>query len=800
MTATATDQATEDREAADHGHREPSAPAGRRLDVPSVWVTVSLTLLVLAAATGYSGVIEKWAWYPAVAGCVLGAALGIGISRLFRWGQVLAPLAGVLGTILAANLIFFQDTAWLGVIPNGASLDQVWNLIGASRETIANQVAPVTPEAGVVFLVAIAMALILVLMDVLALGMQLPLAAGLGIVVAWVTPAIIKPSSVGMLSFVLTAAAFLIFLAVTHWYLQARAPGSPLSSPRFPVAHITAISAGTLAIAVVLPLVIPGFTQGTFPQGTRVSWGSGNGLNPYVTLGQDLRSPAGRGAFTYESTAEQPPYMRSSVIADFSGQRWGPDTSDTGTLEISGNAQLAGLGSVPNWLGLQQRGIQVQQVRSRVSAGSFTSPWLLAPFQVTSVGSLNGNWRFDSVENTFRGIGANTQNMTYDVNSIIVVPTAEQVNQLNPPLAPGTQFPIPEVYQRIPENVPQVVTDTARQVVDAAGARTPFDQAVAIQRYLRSSEFTYSEQAPVDGGYDGSGLDVIEQFLSAKSGYCVHFAGSMAVMLRTLGIPTRIAVGFTAGTPAGEGEPISDTPTQKFEVESKDAHAWPEVYFNEVGWLPFEPTPSRGVVPEYAQTEGPAPTDVPDDALDPRPSPAAPLPGNEPTPQPTDGSPVSIGTSQGAPVGPILISVGAVLSVVALALLPFWVRTAKRRRRYSLLSDAPGTETASIGAWKELRDTAIDYGHNAPAAMTPREYTAWLGDSLEADEAARTQLSRLSQDFERRNYAPATPAENTESLNDALESTRTTLDAHASWAERLRARFLPRSLWVSRNP
>ena len=115
---------------------------------------------------------------------------------------------------------------------------------------------------------------------------------------------------------------------------------------------------------------------------------------------------------------------------------------------------------------------------------------------------------------------------------------------------------------------------------------------MAIQRYLRSAEFTYSLQSPVQGGYDGNGLSVLADFLTQKSGYCIHFASAMAVMARLEGIPSRIAVGYAPGRPTGATVSVAGQGAlPEYEVDARDAHAWPELYFQGLGWVPFEPTP-----------------------------------------------------------------------------------------------------------------------------------------------------------------------------------------------------------------
>jgi transglutaminase-like putative cysteine protease len=114
-----------------------------------------------------------------------------------------------------------------------------------------------------------------------------------------------------------------------------------------------------------------------------------------------------------------------------------------------------------------------------------------------------------------------------------------------------------------------------------ADARTPYGAVVAIETWLRSTGgFTYDEQPPRTAG-----LPPLAHFVAAgKRGYCQHFAGSMALMLRLLGIPARVAAGFTSGKREDGGWTVTD----------HNAHAWVEVWFPGFGWMPFDPTPGRG--------------------------------------------------------------------------------------------------------------------------------------------------------------------------------------------------------------
>jgi hypothetical protein len=114
-----------------------------------------------------------------------------------------------------------------------------------------------------------------------------------------------------------------------------------------------------------------------------------------------------------------------------------------------------------------------------------------------------------------------------------------------------------------------------------AGARTPYGAVVAIETWLRSTGgFVYDESPPATDG-----LPALAHFVAdGKRGYCQHFAGAMALMLRFLGIPARVAAGFTSGKREDGGWTVTD----------HNAHAWVEVWFPRYGWLAFDPTPGRG--------------------------------------------------------------------------------------------------------------------------------------------------------------------------------------------------------------
>jgi hypothetical protein len=364
---------------------------------------------------------------------------------------------------------------------------------------------------------------------------------------------------------------------------------------------------------------------------------------------------------------------------------------------------------------------------------------------------------------------------------------------------------IPELFLRQPSNVPEIVRTTADTVT--AGAATPYARAMAIQTYLRSLQFTYSLQSPVQGGYDGNGLSVLADFLTQKSGYCIHFASAMAVMARLEGIPSRIAVGYAPGRSTGASVSVAGQgPLPEYEVDSRDAHAWPELFFQGIGWVPFEPTPSRGVVPAYATaaaTPSGASTNERNDALTPgdRSTPA-PVPTLAPVPLPAAGArtPADMHPAQA------LYGLGAVLLLALLVASPRLVRSGVRRRRLTTAARGRGGSPAgtAVPAWAELRDLATDYGMAPGASETPRHFSerlrasAALGQPGGAETPGQRAAAALTEDFERERYGrpavAAGPAGAADSAAARIALVQAALRANAKLLVRLRADWLPPSV------
>lgn len=786
-------------------HSGPGQEAGRRPEVlaPSQtpaarsrragaqpWVmAAAIALAVAGAAVSLNGVLRGWAWYPPVLTTVCVVALAMAALRWLRAQPFLVAIGGFASLIFILTFTFFRRYSVAGFIPSGDTMEQLGRYLRRASETVLAESSPVAPNAGIVLVTCAVLGLVVILVDALAVPLALPATSGLGLVAILVVPAMVKPQSVGLWGFAASAAGYLMILACSQWFAPdnrttadtARNPG------QFRRAAITGGLA--LVITLLLPLAVPGFDQGTFPQGSRLNpWGSSTGLNPMISLGNSLRSPSGDGRITYATSGSRPPYLRSVTVDRFDGDSWSPDDRDAsrrvgvGRMD-TGNEILADE--------------QLRQVTA-VNTGRFTSPYLPVPYAPDAVNGLDGRWSWDPATLSIKGVDTNSRNQQYLVQSTSPRLTPELLSRSSAPVRG-----IPEEFIRPPNNVPDIVRSTADTVTEGSG--TAYAKAMAIQNYLRSVEFTYSLQSPVQGGYDGNGLSVLADFLTQKSGYCIHFASAMAVMARLEGIPSRIAVGYAPGRATGATVSVpGQGALTEYEVDSRDAHAWPELYFQGLGWVAFEPTPSRGVVPDYASqafTPGGASTNENNDDL---------IPSNAATPPATPGAteaPLPGLDSAGEAGHPLTMPLYAGAGILVLALIaasPRMLRAGLRTRRLRGAPYARGN--AADSAWAELRDLATDYGLAPGLSETPRHFSSRLrgsgalGEPDRPDDAGARAVASLTADFERRQYGrPAAgsgvpPGASEPSAADRIAAIQASLRRHARPARRLRAEWLPPSV------
>jgi hypothetical protein len=261
----------------------------------------------------------------------------------------------------------------------------------------------------------------------------------------------------------------------------------------------------------------------------------------------------------------------------------------------------------------------------------------------------------------------------------------------------------------------------------------------------------------------------------------------MAMMARSIGIPARVAVGFLRPAPTGDGSWV---------YSSDDLHAWPELYFEGVGWLRFEPTPAvqTDAAPSYTSRSIPAPAES-NQAEPPVPAPSTkPLPGEDPALR--DGATTATGGADTGPSPWLLILPGALL-VGALAGAPRVVRGWLRRRRYA--DDRPVEERVEC-AWDELRATAIDLGHGWDDGATLRQRARALAPLVADDPEALRALEAVVLGVERSRFSRRGVDDRTvEVVVSGVARVCSALERAAGDRVRRRATWLPVSLWRGRS-
>ncbi|CAN5354109.1 DUF3488 and transglutaminase-like domain-containing protein [soil metagenome] len=709
-----------------------------------------MLLAILVALASYHSLLTGIAWWFVVAGVVVIASLSMAVSHHLARRAVWPPLAGAVAGLFAITLFFAPGSALLFVIPDVQTVRAFVALVNGGMESIATQATPAHPTVGIAFLLAAGFAVITVLVDILAFTVRRPALVGLPLLALIAVPALIDPTVSEPVFFVLLAAAFLVLILASADRRQNR----------------LAVGVGAAAIvgALVLSVALPQVETDDSPS-SRLR-GYSTGVNPFINLGDDLRRPSPITALTYTTNTKQSQYFTLSVLEDFSVGTWEP------SVNRNGETDLSSLGPVPG----RADGASVEVSTTKIQVGNVSGGWLPTPYAARNVEGQSGTWRWDPETLTINSTTDTMRGQQYTVDSELAAPTATQLNDT------GTEVDRDALATdlTLPTQLPNVISQTARDVVNRAGATTDYQMAVALQNYFQSDAFTYSTTAPVDQGYDGSSANVIATFLQKKAGYCVHFSSAMAMMARTLGIPARIGVGFTTG------ESSLDLQTRKtvFTVSTDDLHAWPELYFQDAGWVRFEPTPGRGTVPDYGLIDdtsgGATPTSAPSTSPTPTATPSSTA-TSAATGSPSDSSPAK---AIGRVISAVAIWLGIALVVILVLLLPAIVRRSRRLRRFARIRSSG----APLEAWAEVRDTALDLGLSSTDAETPRAFATALSSVMTA--AGTDPIARLLTAVESHAFSTGSPGAQVADVR----ATRVAMLAFASRGDRLRAMFLPASV------
>ncbi|MFB2584032.1 transglutaminase family protein [Herbiconiux liukaitaii] len=736
--------------------------------------TLAVALCLGIALSGLSPLLQGITWWFAAMAMIV-AVLAVAAVLRDRGAPEITVVAVSAITWGALVIVFYAaDSLWF-VVPTLDTLRDIAGDLADARFAIAEQETPAIAEGAITQLLVMSVGLIAIITDELASGLRTPVLAGAGPLALLVVTPVIYRDDPDLVLYLLTGASFLLVVWCSSRIGRIPRGGRGGRNPGLALG----VGAAALAVMVAVPAVTPGLTADSFASGSGDSFASvySAGVDPTIQLGRDLRRSDPVLSLTYSTDAGEGLYLKMVNLGDFSTDIWQPERP------YEAERYRSGPFGTPQGLAAE---VPITQQSTTVSIAGLRSDWLPLPYPTEEVDDLLGNWLLTPDTFTVTNLSGDTRGQNYQVVGLDIQPTAQQLADAGGIVPDGL-----ESFTELPPGLDPVVAQTAAAVT--AGAATNYDQAVALQEYFRSDQFSYSLNAPDATAYEGGNAQMIPAFLAEKSGYCVHFAGAMAVMARTLGIPSRIAVGYAPGQSA---DSTSEGGRALYEVYTDQLHSWPELYFEGVGWLPFEPTPGLDItppdysLPDYAQSDAGNPdaaADTPQvEATDPAEQPDA---VQDTVPVPTAQQAV---LSQVRSWGTFLAVLGALAAVV---LAPLAFRRWRRRRR---IRELASTDLPATLAWIELEDTLDDHRVDRSAGDTLVD----LSERLVADHLLPAEpLERLRRGVEWEQYArPGSADTATRSgIADDLIQLVAAIEAEATGRDRTLARLLPVSLLRRRH-
>ena len=509
---------------------------------------------------------------------VAAALASVAIAALFeRRGLLLATFASLVGLALAITWIVVPQTAWYG-LPSIHTL----RAIGRSLEFVGQQarvrVAPTPPLPPLMLAAVTAVWTAAFSSHALAIRAGSPLLAILPpIALVGFADTVLEDGARPVYAIILLAAALAVVFADGLRRVRQWGPvwsGSRTRRLGTSVRGSRSVALAVIAAAVLVPGLLPGFRSGPLVDFS-TSGDEGAGLDPFISIHAQLTDDEPvRDLF--EVRTPDPQYLRMYTLDEFDGEGWrssDPTGSDGQTLTVpTVLPQPSSYAPPPD--------SQTQPYTFTVLTdfdASHALPMAQTPEQITA-GDL-GDVTWDPARGQAFVDGGLDAGLEYTVRSRVVVPTAEQLERVHN--LTSLQY---GQWTRLPGE--DVLDPRIEQLAKAwtAGAASDYEKVLAIQQHFHSDGFQYSTDVDV-----ADDPDALLTFLTqTKAGFCQQYATAMAVLVRELGLPARVAVGYQSGTLQDDG---------RYLVQSDDAHAWVEVYFEGYGWLQFEPTPGHGTHP-----------------------------------------------------------------------------------------------------------------------------------------------------------------------------------------------------------
>ena len=538
-----------------------------RLAEAALWM---LTLLALLTARR---LFDSWDYLPLWLILAAGGHATAAVTRRQRWPMATAATIGLVLLAISVSLALYSETLFAGLMPTATTVRRAATDIAAAWDAFGIVEAPTSATPGFLLVGGAVIWLAAVAADTAAFRGRMLTEAML--------PSLIMLAFVGALgtddwrirsaaAMVVACVAFAAAHGIHHTggWVQI----GPARRRRLSVPMRTALRFGGI-VAVGAALIVPLLPGSDAP--AIVSWKDLDGTVPAsrVTI-SPLVNAQGRltgvsGAELFRVRADRPAYWRVSGLGRFDGVVWGSEQLYSDAAEL---------------LGAPPPGDHLRQV---VTVGALDSIWLPAAFEPVAYDGPHALYDAESGALVTDHSSELEPGFSYTVSSASRVPSLAVLVSATDEVPPE----IAENYLELPEGFNERVIGLAADVTaDASG---PYAKSLALQNFFLKN-FAYTLRVP--SGHDS---DRMEQFLfEDRRGYCEQFSGTYAAMARAVGLPSRVAVGFTPGELV-DGEYI---------VRGEHYHAWPEVWIGD-RWVYFEPTPGRGAPGAVAYT-GVAPQQV----------------------------------------------------------------------------------------------------------------------------------------------------------------------------------------------
>jgi transglutaminase-like putative cysteine protease len=597
--------------------------------------TAQLTLVTAALAVSFVRVFDGWSFLPQLLAMALLAHGFSFFARTPRLPGILVVVVESLAIYVFTAWLRLRETLWFG-LPLGRTWTEFTSQLSRAVELVGDVKPPIDFDSGFGLAACLAIGAVAVLADAFAFR-----AAGRGetlvpSAIVFVVVAVVGHDRHRVLVTIIWVFTCILVVATLRRPDQRRSMS--LLGPAV-MALVVALLAGLVGPR------LPGAHSDALLDGSN---NDGRIVEPLV----DVRGRLGDRSDTvlFRVEADQPSYWHLTSLSEFDGATWGISETE---LESAG-------GELSQSSSLSSASTTTQTITIDNLQGS-TAPVAYEPIQLRAA-SRSLFYAMDSGTLLVSEEGLRPGDRYQIVSGIVDPPIANLMLASSnfPPSADDFDLPSSTEIDRL--------GDLAREITRAAD--TPYEKAIALQGFFRDN-FTYSLEVPSLT----SGEAFIE-FLDRRSGYCEQFASTFAVMARAIGLPSRVAIGFTPGESNGNGGYI---------VRSQHAHAWPEIWFDGIGWLMFEPTPGRGapgrtytgVAPAQDESTLGSATTIPTTVTT-----TTIAVGNTDSPTPSDGTTVpSTSTtpsrSGSGSIAPLLILLFAIIIVVA---WPLAVRVLVRRR------------------------------------------------------------------------------------------------------------------------